>query len=43
MIYLRNNINKKNMNKNEEPDKVINIVERILSFNKEKKLEFLKY
>lgn len=34
MIYLRNNINKKNMNKNEEPDKVINIVERILSFNK---------
>ena len=34
MIYLRNNVNKKNMNKNEEPDKVINIVERILSFNK---------
>ena len=34
MIYLRNNINKKNMNKNEEPDKVINIVERILNFNK---------
>lgn len=34
MIYLRNNINKKNMNKNEEPDKVMNIVERILSFDK---------
>ena len=34
MIYLRNNINKKNMNKNEEPDKVMNVVERILSFDK---------
>ena len=34
MISLRNVINKKKVTQNENPDKIINIVERILDFNK---------
>ena len=37
MIDLRNAVNKKEIPKNENPDKVIDIVEDILNFNKQQK------
>ena len=32
MMYLRNTVNRKKIPKNEKPDKVIDIVEEILTF-----------
>ena len=43
MIDLRNDTNKKNSNKNKKPDQVINVIERILNFNKQRKVQALKY
>ena len=37
MHYLRNDVNKKIIRENENPDKVLNIVEKILLFNKQQK------
>ena len=37
MIDLRNPINSKETPKNENPNKIINIVEKILDFNKQEK------
>ena len=37
MIDLRNAVNKKEIPKNENSDKVIDIVEEILNFNKQQK------
>ena len=37
MIDLRNAVNKKEIPKIENPDKVIDIVEEILNFNKQQK------
>ena len=42
MISLRNVINKKKVTQNENPDKIINIVERILDFNKRQRGKGLK-
>ena len=37
MIYLRNGVNRNEIPKNENPDKVIDIVEEILKFKKQQK------
>ena len=43
MIDLRNAVNKKQIPKNENPDKVIDIVEEILNFNKQQKRTWPKH
>ena len=43
MIDLRNDTNKKNSNKNKKPDQVINVIESILNFDKQRKVQDLKY
>ena len=43
MIDLRNDTNKKNSNKNKKPDQVINVIESILNFDKQRKVQALKY
>ena len=37
LIDLRNAVNRKEISENENPDKVIDIVEEILKFNKQQK------
>ena len=37
LIDLRNAANKKEIYENESPDKVVNIIEKILDFNKQQK------
>ena len=41
MIGLRNNINRKEIPENENPKKVVDIVEKILDFNKQKRTKGL--
>ena len=42
MIELRNSIDRKEITKNENPKKVVNIVEKIINFNKNQKDKGLK-
>ena len=42
MIHLRHSINSKEISENKNPKKVVNIVEKILYFNKEQKVERIK-
>ena len=32
LIYLRNALNKKTISENENPDKILNVIEKILDF-----------
>ena len=42
MIHLRHSINSKEIPENKNPKKVVNIVEKILYFNKQQKVERIK-
>ena len=42
MITLRNSINSKEIPENENPKKIVNIVEKILDFNKQQKDKGIK-
>ena len=42
MLNLRNDVNKKRISKNEDPEKIISIVEKIIDLNKQQKSRELK-
>ena len=42
-MNLKNSINDKEIPQNENPKKIVNIVEKILNFNKQQILKQLKY
>ena len=42
MVNLRNSINSKEIPENENPKKIVNIVEKFLDFNKQQKFKELK-
>ena len=43
LIALRNNVKKGKIPENENPEKIINIFEKFLDFNKQKKVNDSKY
>ena len=42
MLNLRNDVNKKRISKNEDPEKIISIVEKLIDLNKQQKSRELK-
>ena len=42
MLNLRNDVNKKRISKNEDPEKIISIVEKVIDLNKQQKSRELK-
>ena len=42
MLNLRNDVNKKRISKNEDPKKIISIVEKLIDLNKQQKSRELK-
>ena len=42
MLNLRNDVNKERISKNEDPEKIISIVEKIIDLNKQQKSRELK-
>ena len=43
MLNLRNDVNKKRISKNEDPEKIISIVEKVIDLNKQQKSRELKF
>ena len=42
LLNLRNDVNKKRISKNEDPEKIISIVEKLIDLNKQQKSRELK-